>query len=283
MVAAQAWEELGPGTFRLVSEPFRLNVGLIVGGEMAVLIDTGASLATGRDLVQLARSVTQLALGAINTHNHFDHCFGNGAFDPDVIWSHRLCADHLRWDGSEQQREVVAQLRSTSKLVAEQLAASPVVAPQCVLDDRANLDLGDRTVALIHPGRGHTDNDIVVWLADSRLLFAGDLVEEGDHPSFEDSFPLDWPDSLASLLDLGPGRIVPGHGALVEPDFVRQQQSELAQLADLARQGFSSSRLPSEMDEGTAFPRRAARTAISRAYSQMAADSSGVWAERQPG
>jgi hypothetical protein len=37
------------------------------------------------------------------------------------------------------------------------------------------------------------------------------------------------------------------------------------------------------MDEETALPARTARTAIGRAYSQLAAESSGVWVERQPG
>lgn len=283
MPATAAWEELGSGVFRLVSEPFRLNVGLIVGEERALLVDTGASLATGRDLTSRARSVTQVPLGAINTHSHFDHCFGNGAFDPAVIWSHRLCAEHLRWDGLEQQREAVSRLRSESKAIAQQLAVSPVVSAGCLLEDQARLDLGGRTVTLIHPGRGHTDNDIAAWLADSRLLFAGDLVEEGGAPSFEDSYPLDWPGSLAVLLALEPSHLVPGHGAVVDPVFVRQQHADLDRLANLCRQGFMNSRRPSEMDEETAFPARTARTAIRRAYSQLASDSSGVWAERQPG
>ncbi|MGC1184415.1 MAG: MBL fold metallo-hydrolase [Candidatus Dormiibacterota bacterium] len=283
MPATAAWEELGPGVFRLVSQPFRLNVGLIVGQERALLVDTGASLATGRELINLSRSVTPLPLGAINTHSHFDHCFGNGAFDPGVIWSHRLCAEHLRWDGLEQQREVVAQLRSESKAVAQQLAGSPVVSAECLLEDQAHLDLGGRTVTLLHPGRGHTDNDIVAWVADARLLYAGDLVEEGGAPSFEDAYPLDWPRSLAGLLNLEPTRIVPGHGAVVDLVFVRQQQADLERLADLCRQGFMNSRRPSEMDEETAFPARTSRTAIRRAYDQLATDSSGVWVERQPG
>lgn len=283
MPVAGGWDELDSGVFRLVAEPFRLNVGLIVGKERAVLVDTGASLATGQELVTRARTVTALPLGAINTHSHFDHCFGNGAFDAQVIWSHRLCADHLRWDGLERRREAVAQLRSGNVAAAQELAASPVVSAGCLLEERAYLDLGERMVTLIHPGRGHTDNDVAAWLADVRLLFAGDLVEEGGAPSFEDSYPLDWPDSLGVLLALEPARVIPGHGQVVDPVFVRQQQTDLQKLADLCREGFRNSRRPSEMDEETVLPARTARTAIGRAYSQLATESSGVWVERQPG
>jgi glyoxylase-like metal-dependent hydrolase (beta-lactamase superfamily II) len=283
MAATIAWQELAPGVFRLVSEPFRLNVGLILGQEQALLIETGASLTEGREIVKLAKAVTDLPLGAVNTHCHFDHCFGNGALDPEVIWSHRLCAEHLRWDGEVQLREVVAQMRSSNPEVAQQISDSPIVSPGCLMDDELELDLGARIVTLVHPGRGHTDNDIAAWIADGRILFAGDLVEEGAPPSFEDSFPLDWPDSLAALLTLGPDQIVPGHGAVVDALFARRQHTELQQLADLSRMGFRNSRRPTEFDVETAFPGRAAQTAIRRAYSQLTAASTGAWVERQPG
>jgi hypothetical protein len=40
------------------------------------------------------------------------------------------------------------------------------------------VDLGDRAVEVLHPGRGHTAGDAVVRVPDSDVLFAGDLVEE---------------------------------------------------------------------------------------------------------
>ncbi|MGC2191399.1 MAG: MBL fold metallo-hydrolase [Candidatus Dormiibacterota bacterium] len=283
MAAADAWRELAPGVFVMAWKPFRLNVGLVVGQERALLIDTGASWEAGRAIVKLAKEVTDLPLGAVNSHSHFDHCFGNGALEADVIWSHRLCAEHLRWDGVAQQREAIAKLRATDQEIAQQISESPIVTPGCLLDDDVELDLGERVVTLLHPGRGHTDNDVVAWIADGRVLFAGDLVEEGAPPSFEDSFPLEWPDSLASLLALDPDKIVPGHGAVVDAAFARQQHTDLQQLADLSRKGFKNSRRPTEFDVETAFPGRPAQTAIRRAYSQLSAASSGAWVERQPG
>jgi glyoxylase-like metal-dependent hydrolase (beta-lactamase superfamily II) len=179
MAAADTWRELAPGVFVMAWKPFRLNVGLVLGQERALLIDTGASWEAGRDIVKLAKKVTDLPLGAVNSHSHFDHCFGNGALEADVIWSHRLCAEHLRWDGVEQQREVIARLRTSDREIAQQISESPIVSAGCLLDDEVELDLGERVVALLHPGRGHTDNDVVAWIADCRVLFAGDLVRRG--------------------------------------------------------------------------------------------------------
>jgi glyoxylase-like metal-dependent hydrolase (beta-lactamase superfamily II) len=264
-------------------EPFRLNVGLVLGHELALLIDTGASAEMGGEIVEQARSVTDLPLGAVNSHFHFDHCFGNAALDGGVIWSHRLCAQHLRWEGAEQQRSVIAELRTAQPQLAQQVAASQIVTPECVFEDRAELNLGERVILLVHPGRGHTDNDVAVWIEDARILFTGDLAEEGAAPSFEDSFPLEWPDALAVLLALDPEQVVPGHGAVVDAGFLRRQYADLQQLAELCRDGFLKGRRPWEFDVETAYPGQPALVAIRRAYDQLASERSGAWVERQPG
>ncbi|GAA3309585.1 hypothetical protein GCM10020219_013400 [Nonomuraea dietziae] len=68
------------------------------------------------------------------------------------------------------------------------------------------------------------------------MIFAGDLVEEGAPPAFDDGYPLDWPGTLTAMLaDLPEPVIVPGHGAVVDRAFVTAQLGELATTADLAR------------------------------------------------
>lgn len=270
MAASGAWQEIADNVWVTLCPPFVLNVGLIVGQQRALLIDTGESLATGRELATLVREVTHLPLGAVNTHCHFDHCFGNGAFDPEQIWCHRLCAEHLQREGEEQRREVAARIATTDRDLAEQIGRSPIVRPTSLLDHEVQLDLGGRIVTLIHPGRGHTDNDVVVWVDDARVLFAGDLVEEGAPPSFEESFPLEWPATLGVLLAMDPDQIIPGHGLVVDVNFTRQLKGDLQQLADLSRQGFESSRRPADVAAQSAFPANFAATAIHRAFAQLA-------------
>ena len=46
-------------------------------------------------------------------------------------------------------------------------------------------------------GRGHTNSDAVLHVDD--VTFAGDLVEEGGPPSFGDSFPISWFDTVGRL------------------------------------------------------------------------------------
>src|SRR5699024_8965055 len=92
-----------------------------------------------------------------------------------------------------------------------------------------------------HPGLAHTDHDLVVHVPDADVLIAGDLVEQGGDPQFEDSFPGSWPAALDRLLtgDGGPSgvigpdtMVVPGHGEPVDRRFVEHQRELIAALAD---------------------------------------------------
>src|SRR5690606_38396105 len=82
-------------------------------------------------------------------------------------------------------------------------------------------------------GRGHTDHDLVVSVPDAGVVFWGDLIEQGADPAMEDSFPLEWADTVQRILEKVPDHTiaVPGHGDVVDQAYVIAQQEQLAQLA----------------------------------------------------
>jgi cyclase len=81
------------------------------------------------------------------------------------------------------------------------------------------LHIGDRTVELHHPGEpAHTTGDLVAWVPDAKVLFAGDLVFHGLTPlvfmgNVEGAIR-----SLAWMASFEPEVLVPGHGPLVGAD-----------------------------------------------------------------
>src|SRR6185312_5279616 len=135
--------------------------------------------------------------------------------------------------GAAQHAEALAWYRA-HQAPSDPVLIAPVV-PDHLVAQQVELDLGDRRVLLTHPGRGHTDHDITVWLPDSGVLFAGDLIEQGADPDFTDAYPLDWPTAVTRLLQLGPRLVVPGHGDPVDAAFVTAQRDDLATMADLCR------------------------------------------------
>jgi glyoxylase-like metal-dependent hydrolase (beta-lactamase superfamily II) len=162
------------------------------------------------------------------THNHFDHILGASAFEgaeiycaPEVAATMAERTDYLRADAlrygadADEVDRAIAALR-----VPEHQVRSAVI------------DLGDRTVSIRHPGRGHTDHDLIAVIigSDRPVVFCGDLVEEsGDASVDADSDPVAWPVTLDRVIDAGGADavFVPGHGAVVDAAFIRRQQGWL--------------------------------------------------------
>jgi glyoxylase-like metal-dependent hydrolase (beta-lactamase superfamily II) len=223
------WVEIGDRVFVRRHRELDLNCGLVVGADACLVVDTRSHLGEGRALAEAVRSVTPHPWAVVNTHAHYDHCFGNAAFRPADVWAHRDCAGELARTAEQQRADVVTGLLADGDPAAELVATTPVDLPDHLVDRATALDVGGRTVSLRHLGRGHTGADLVVAVDD--VLFAGDLIEEGGPPAMEDSFPLEWAATVTALLTLVRGPVVPGHGAVVDAAFVAAQRDELAHLA----------------------------------------------------
>src|SRR4051794_13395629 len=158
-----------------------VNVTLVVGDGGALLVDTLSTDAQAGELRAAVQRVTTAPLTVVNTHHHFDHCFGNGVVvGPDrPIWAHEEAARLLREHAVRLQREWYAEWSPTPLELAEALVAVTVRPPDHTVKTEATLDIGGRTVVLRHLGRGHSEGDLVVHVPDADVLVAGDLVEEG--------------------------------------------------------------------------------------------------------
>ncbi|GAB2988666.1 MBL fold metallo-hydrolase [Amycolatopsis acidiphila] len=198
------------------------TLGLVVGRERCLVVDTGGDEVQGAEFAAAIRAVTTLPWLVVLTHAHFDHHFGTKPFLPCPVWAHERCAAAMGAD-----RETWAQTfqREHKHELAQRLLEAELVRPTHVLTDEVTLDLGGRKATLLHPGRGHTDHDVAVHVPDAEVVFAGDLVEQGAPP--EIGHAAEWPRALDRLLALRPGTVVPGHGEPVDTAFVRRQRDEL--------------------------------------------------------
>ena len=195
-----ATQRLAEGTF-LVGEPMHVNNYLVVGSERAVLLDTGMGIASIKAVVD---SLTDKPLLVVNSHHHFDHVGGNHEF-PDIA-IHRSGSELLqagppaRWLESywESFQEVLAQyqvFRDIDQAWFQVLAPEmqmrqppegfepgdwpvPRSVPNRLLDDGEELDLGDRTLRVLHTP-GHSPDAICLLDESQRMLFSGDTVDTG--------------------------------------------------------------------------------------------------------
>lgn len=264
------WTEIAEWVFVRRYESYTQNVGLVVGDQRCLVIDTGTSLREGTDVARAVREVTALPWVVVNTHAHFDHYLGNAAFSPAEIWACARCADTIGHTGAQERSATEAYLRASGRRdEADDIAATPIEVPTHTFAGESQvLDLGGRQAELGYLGRGHTDTDIVIDIADASIIFAGDLVEQGGPPQFGDAYPLDWPETLDALLARGlDGAVVPGHGDVVDRAFVHEQRALLAHVIDICREDGDGA-----LRQGwqrTGLPEREARMAVARCRQQL--------------
>lgn len=234
-VALDVWQEIGAGIYRRRYPWLDQNIGAILTDDGIVLVDSRSGPDDADELRDDLRRLSPLPVRwLVNTHFHWDHCFGNGRFPEAKIVGHRACRTALLRDGSRIARE----LSRSDRIPRERrpaFADIEIVPPEVVFDDGILLHVGGREIGLTHPGVGHTDSDVVL-LVDG-VTFAGDLVEEGAPPAFEDAFPRAWVATLDRLAPLLSGPVVPGHGDVVDRAFVEGLRDEIASAVAAADEG----------------------------------------------
>jgi glyoxylase-like metal-dependent hydrolase (beta-lactamase superfamily II) len=225
------WESLTDSVHRCRLPFLDVTVGLVQGSTGALLVDTGTTLTEAHAIYDDVRLLAGCVVThVVLTHKHFDHVLGSGGFANVQIFCAPEVLDYLTTD--------IAQLRDDAlsygaDAIEIDHAIAALRAPQHAVDN-AVVDLGNREVAIARPGGGHTDADLVVSVpgaaGERTVVFAGDLIEESGDPAIDaDSDVTAWPDTLDRLLAIGgPDAIyVPGHGRVVDAEFIRHQQDWL--------------------------------------------------------
>lgn len=257
-----------------------VNVSVVAGERGLLVVDSHASEAAAGRVLDRLRAVPALrsapVAAVVNTHAHWDHVLGNRVLvdaDPDVaLWAHEEAAATMpetvqrfldSGDAPDGKAEEMREARE-----------SRLEIPARTFSSAAVVDLGDRVVEVLHPGRGHTAGDAVVVVPDADVTFAGDLVEESGPPGMgPDCYLLEWPATLDLLLGMtGPDTVVvPGHGAPVDKGFVLQQRGDLGMVAEqirhLAGEGVRAADVLAEGE--WPYPDEALRDVVPRAYQQL--------------
>ncbi len=259
-------------------EWFDVNVTLVRGSTGLLVVDTHASSVAAREVIDDVRALgAGEVVAVVNTHEHFDHTFGNGAFRTAYgavpVHAHEVAAESTVAAG-ERIKAVYDEPDNLADPHRDEVQATEIVPADATFSSAVALDLGDRMVELVHPGRGHTGGDLVVRVPDADVLIAGDLVEESAPPGMgSDCYPMEWPLSLDIVLGLltSGSVVVPGHGAPVDRDFVETQRNELGIVAetirDLATRGVPVAEALDAAD--WPFPRDRLPHAVRRGYEHL--------------
>ena len=193
------------------------NVGVLKTALGAVVVDTMTFPIQGKRIRALAE---ELAGGpvhtVINTHYHRDHTHGNPAFGSanQIIATARTREHLLERDGDAWEGEAANTL------------------PNELVDGSQEIQIGGKSVRLLHPGSGHTDGDLIVLFVEDRVVHMGDLFFNRLYPRIDrpgGGSARAWISSLDRALELDFDRVIPGHGEISDAPGVRAFQGFLSE------------------------------------------------------
>ena len=195
------------------------NVGVLKTGAGTVIVDTMTFTMQGSRIRHVAEELTgEPIVLVINTHYHSDHTHGNPGFLPGTqVVSTTRTLEHLHqldasyWSG-----------------------AAAALLPNHTFERDLEIRLGSKRLQLLHPGRGHTDGDLVVVFVEDATLHAGDLFFNRLYPNIDleaGGSVRDWGDTLDTVLAMQFEHVIPGHGELTDRDGLVQFQRYMRQLA----------------------------------------------------
>lgn len=197
------------------------TVGAIEGEDFLICFEARATpFMAGRWLEQLRQHTDKPVRYLVLSHYHAVRTLGAAAFEADVIVAHQNTRELIAERGMEDWASEAGRM---PRLFQGAEGIPGLTWPTVTFTDRMTIELGgDRgTVDLAYMGRGHTRGDIVAWMPQQRVMFAGDLVESEAALYTGDAFHLDWmTTTLDRVAALGAKTLVGGRGRVVRGEEV---------------------------------------------------------------
>ena len=235
-VADDVYAAVGNGTIQTQE-----TVAVTVNRDDVLLVDTNITPEATRRLVNDIKVLTDKPIRyVVNTHWHYDHTDGNQVFGPDVrIIGHEntrkailggvlhkrleqafrdlpgaLANTRKRLDAEQNPaaKEKIQQQLAVQEAYQAQLKETVPTPPDVTLTDRLTIFSGDREIQIMHPGRGHSDTDLLVYLPKERVIVTGDFWEGDRTGALNFGFHDEWADNLEKLKGLDFEHVIAGHG-----------------------------------------------------------------------
>ena len=217
------WQTVADGVYAHVgdkgprtpqNEGLNANIGLVVTPKGAVLIDSGATFQSARQIHEAVKKLTpQPVKWVINTGGQDHRWMGNGYFKAQgaEVIAHAGAQADMQSRGNDHLTAL------TTALGAQADGTVPTLPTRWLAGPDETLTLGGVVFEFKHRGGAHTPGDVMVWLPARQVLFTGDVVYVnrmlGVLPV---SRTKPWLETFAVIETLAPKVLVPGHGDVTD-------------------------------------------------------------------
>ncbi|SUO94162.1 MBL fold metallo-hydrolase [Suttonella ornithocola] len=233
-------EILTPGVYAQTAEGDP-NVGAIEGEDFVICLEALATPKAASDwLAKLRQHTKKPVKYLILTHYHAVRVLGASAFHAENIITHEITKTLIEERGEQDWKSEFGRM---PRLFREPDGIPGLTHPTMTFSERLEIPLGGDRGSLIlqYFGRGHTASDIVAWLPEQKVLFAGDLVEAEAALYTGDAFHFEWASkTLDNLKALQAEYLIGGRGAVVKgrknvDAAIEQTRSFLQSMIDIVK------------------------------------------------
>jgi len=261
--------KVAEGVYAGIAKPGGLasgNAGFVIGDGGVLVFDTFFTPTAIEELIGVIETETKQPIKfAVNSHYHLDHTGGNQvllARNVPIIAHDNV----VLWQTTKNRRflPVAEELQKRRAEAAKQLSETPVDQ----LEKRAQLErqlrrfdammsinltnpnvtfssglvrlyLGKREVILFTLP-GHTGGDVLAYVPDANVVFAGDMGWCKTLPNLVDATVNDWIPSLDKILNKYPtAKFIPGHGEVATAADIREFRDYLDDLRTRVRKSIA--------------------------------------------
>ncbi|AXT18652.1 MBL fold metallo-hydrolase [Flavobacteriaceae bacterium AU392] len=161
----------------------------------------------------------------IYSHHHDDHVSGGEVFDEAIFVGHTL----------------------TKKNIEDKKIPTPV--PNETFKTRKLITLGNQYVALIYPGKSHSDDCIAIYFPDEKVVFGVDFISVDRLPyrTLNGAFLPDWIQAIKKVETLDFDTFVPGHGDMGTKTDVKEHREYFEALYNAVKEAKSKGQSLDEM------------------------------------
>ncbi len=207
-----------PGVPSAANQGHTSNAGFVVTDEGVVVFDALGTPSLGRALLQKIRGITDKPVKfVVVSHYHADHIYGLQAFRDEtdaVILAQAKALDYTAAGNLDDEAAEPRLAQRREALAPWVNAETRIVLPGLVFRVAAELRIGAHQIQLIYAGPAHSMSDVMMFVLPERVLFAGDIVQNGRIPFMASAAvnTRNWLAGLDEVAKLQPRFIIPGHG-----------------------------------------------------------------------
>lgn len=189
------------------------TVSLFVVGNRGVLIADGQENpeAMRRMLAAIASVTPKPVRWYVVGSHHTDHTGGNEVLPADIRYIvHPISQRALREEAASAKPD-----------------AAPIIVPdEAMQGSSETIDIGGRSVSILHLGEAHTGGDLLVYVADAGVLFMSEVFFNRVFPAMRSARPSQWLATIDAALAMNARIYVPGHGFVEEGTRSREELLE---------------------------------------------------------